>query len=313
MQLEWIKPEDVERLSWVSGRNKFADECSELPVDDVLKKYVYLSANDARYILDIVTKMHGDVFRGVGIELGAGVAIFSALLSRRPSVDRIYAVELVPSIVRKIQCYVVEKYGDIQKAIPTLGSFDELKVDDGVCDFIFEYDSLHHSFDLKTTLKEAYRVLRPGGVLVAIDRIQPNGMQDKLKKRLLNFEYDKQWLESNYYDSSVRLTREMNGEHEIRQFEWVEAFRDAGFSSVSISYITRPSAKLFFYSVATLMPDVIKRRTRYYILSSHSFFKVIQSLFRKEPKQSNVGKFIGCLDALESKQALIKGVIFAKK
>ena len=313
MQLEWIKQQDVERLSWVSGRNKFADECSGLPVDDVLKKYVYLSGNDAAYLLDVVTKLHGDVFRGVGIEVGAGVAIFSAILSKNPSVDRIYAVELVPSIVKKIQSRVFEKYGDIQKALPTLGSFDDLKLDDDACDFIVEYDSLHHSFDLAKTLKEAYRVLKPGGVLVAIDRIQPNGMHEKLRERLLNFEYSKEWLKSNHYDSSARLTREMNGEHEIRQIEWVNAFRDAGFSSVSVSHVTRPCAKLFFYSIATMIPDVIKRHTRYSILSSHSFPKIIQSLFRREPNKPNVGKFIGCLDALESKQALVKGIVFAKK
>ena len=313
MRLEWIEQKEVESLSWVSGRNKFADECNALPVDEILKKYLYLSANDAEYLLNTINKLHGEVFKGVGIELGAGVAIFSAILSKMSSIDRIYALKLVPGIVRKIQNRVFEKYGDTQKAIPTLGSFDDLKLDDGSCDFVVEYDSLHHSFDLLTSLKEAYRVLKPGGVLVAIDRIQPNGLHDKLKQRLLNFEYSKEWLESNHYDGSVRLTREMNGEHEIRESEWVDAFHNAGFSSVNISHLTRPGAKLSYYSIVTMMPDALKRHTRYSILSAHPFSNVIQSFFRREPKHSNVGKFIGCLDALESKQTLIKGVIFARK
>jgi SAM-dependent methyltransferase len=313
MQQEWIEQKDVERLSWVVGRNKFADECNTLPVEEILKKYVYLTANDVEHLVSIITKLHGDVFKGVGIELGAGVAIFSAILSKMSSVDRIYALELVPSIVRKIQNRVFEEYGNSHKAIATLGSFDDLKLDNASCDFIIEYDSLHHSFNLAATLKEAYRVLKPGGVLIAIDRIQSNSMHDRLKERLLNFEYGRKWLESNYYDPSVRLTREMNGEHEIRESEWVDAFRSAGFVSVSVSHLTRPSVKMFYYSILTMLPDVLKRRTRYSILSSHPFHRVMYSFFRRNPSHLNIGRFIGCLGALESKQALIKGVIFAKK
>lgn len=62
-----------------------------------------------------------------------------------------------------------------------------------------------------------------------------------------------------------------------------------------------------------MMPDVFKRHTRYSILSSHPFSKVLMSFFKREPSYANVGKFIGCLGALESRQALVKGVIFAKK
>lgn len=86
MQLQWIEQRELESLSWVSGRNKFADQCSALPVDEILKKYVYLSATDAEYLLNAIKKLHGEVFKGVGIELGAGVAIFSAILSKMSSV-----------------------------------------------------------------------------------------------------------------------------------------------------------------------------------------------------------------------------------
>lgn len=84
MQLEWIEQKEVESLSWVSGRNKFADECSALPVDEILKKYVYLSATDAEYLLNTIKKLHCEVFKGVGIELGAGWPSFRRSCRRCP-------------------------------------------------------------------------------------------------------------------------------------------------------------------------------------------------------------------------------------
>lgn len=313
MQLNWIDPKDVEQLSWVEGRNKFADECQHLTVDEILKKYVYLTENDVKYLISVVNQLHGDILNGIGVELGAGVAIFSAVLSCKPEVQKIYAVELVPRVVSELQPRVIEEYGDLKKAMPTLGSFDEMRLEDCSCDFIIEYDSLHHSFDLGLTLKEAYRVLRPGGVLVAIDRVQPDGLKNSLKQRLLQFEYGNAWLISNHYDPLKRLTREMNGEHEIRQSEWVEAFYKAGFSSVSVTHLTRLTKKMFAYSILTMLPDFIKRKTRYSILSSHVFTDVIRSFFIRNPKPENIGGYIGCLDKLESKQAMIKNLIFAIK
>jgi SAM-dependent methyltransferase len=313
MQLNWIDSKDVERLSWVEGRNKFADECQQLTVDEILKKYVYLTENDVKYLISVVNQLHGNILNGVGVELGAGVAIFSAVLSCKPEVQKIYAVELVPRVVSELQPRVIEEYGDLKKAMPTLGSFDEMKLEDGSCDFIIEYDSLHHSFDLGLTLKEAYRVLRPGGVLVAIDRVQPDGLNDSLKQRLLQFEYGNAWLIDNHYDPLKRLTREMNGEHEIRQSEWIDALYRAGFSRVSVTHLTRLTKKMFAYSILTMLPDFIKRKTRYSILSSHVFTDVIRSFFIRNPKPENIGGYIGCLDKLESKQAMIKNLIFAIK
>ena len=311
--LKWIKKSEVENLSWVAGRNKFANECRNLPVDQILKKYVYLSAKDVNFLIGIVCDLHGDVFRGVGIELGAGVAIFSAVLSKKKHIHKIYALELVPNIVEKIQCQVFKKYGNPSKLISTLGSFDKINLENESCNFIIEYDSLHHSFDLHTTLKEAYRVLKPGGVLVAIDRVQSNMMGENLKQRLLSYEYKKDWLVENNYDPSIKLTRAMNGEHEIREHEWIKSFERAGFSSIVATKLVRPSIKLYLYSILTMIPDVIKKRTRYSRLSSYPITKLIPIIFRKNAKKENVGKFIGCLDRMDCKSLMVKTLIFAVK
>lgn len=311
--LEWIKKTDVENLSWVAGRNKFADECCDFPVDEILKRYVYLSAKDVAQLIRIVEDFHGDIFKGVGVELGAGVGIFSAIVSQIKSVDKIYALELVPNIVKKIQKRVFKKYGNPAKLVSTLGSFDDIKLKTSSCDFIIEYDSLHHSFDLQKTLNEAYRILKPGGVLIAIDRVQSNMMGDHLKKRLLEYEYSEDWLIENNYDASIRLTREMNGEHEIRENEWIESFEKAGFCSVKVTKMVRPSFKLYLYSVLTMIPDLIKKRTRYSRLSSYPFTKIIPTIFIKNSKKENIGKFVGCLDVISCKSVMVKSLIFAVK
>lgn len=311
--LEWIQKNKVESLSWVSGRNKFADECDFLSVDEILKKYVYLSSKDVEVLIEIVKKLHGNVFKGIGLELGAGVGIFSALLSNGKLVDKVYALEIVPNLVAKIQKRVFKKYGKQNKLISTLGSFDDVRLEDNSCDFIFEYDSLHHSFDLNITLKEAYRVLKPGGVIIALDRVQSNLMNESLKSRLLKYQYTKEWLKENKYDENVFLSREMNGEHEIRENEWINYFEKSGFSSVSITHMVRPSPKLFFYSIITLLPDFIKRKTRYTRLSSYTFPNIITSLFRREPNKKNIGKFISCLNSIEANSVMIKSCIFAIK
>jgi ubiquinone/menaquinone biosynthesis C-methylase UbiE len=316
MQENWINPSDVENLDWVIGRNRLAENCSNMDIEEVLKKYlaiVYLSPKDVEHILTVIKKIHGNIFCGVGLELGAGVAIFASILSKEKLVEKVYGVELVPNVVRLIQPRVAKKYGDINKFIPTLGSFDEIRLGNESCNFIVEYDSFHHSFDLEKTLREAYRVLKPGGVVVAIDRIQHDGMCDDLKNRLLNYKYDEKWLVENNYSKDSNLTREMNGEHEIRESEWVEAFKVTGFSEVSVTFMARPSLKLYMYSLISMMPDFIKKKTRYKILSAHPFYKTINSFFIRQPKEGCPGGFIGCLGGIESRSVMVKGLIVARK
>ncbi len=313
MYRKWINEKKVRDLSWVSGRNSFAIEMSEKPIQKVLDKYVYLSPSDTAFLLSGIQKLHGNIFKGIGLELGAGVAIFSAVISKMLHNKKMYAIELVPDIVKKIQPKVFKRYGNSNKAISVLGSFDDIKLKDNSVDFIIEYDSLHHSFNLLITLKEANRVLKSGGVIIAIDRVQPNSLNKNLKNRLLNNKYSKEWLQSNHYETNQELTRSMNGEHEIRDCEWRKAFKMAGFKNVSITHFTRPNFKFFAYSFLAIIPDFIKKRTRYRILSAHPFYRVFESFFIRRPSPEQIGKYIGYLSSMKNKKIMSKNIIYAVK
>jgi ubiquinone/menaquinone biosynthesis C-methylase UbiE len=314
MFLSWIDESKLNNLPWVKGRNNFGAECNKLNPDEIIKKYVYISNQDVTTLMKWISRMHGNVFHGVGIELGAGVALFSSVLTRHyKKIDKIYAVELVPFIAKKIQKKIIKKYGDVKKVISVLGSFDDLRLKDNTCDFIIEYDSLHHSFNLKNTLKEAYRVLKPGGVLIAIDRVQPNTMHSGVKYRLLNKVYDKNFLNLHHYDQDSILTREKNGEHEYREKEWKLAFSEAGFKNFTLTHFTKTSFKYFFFSFLVLLPEFVISKTRYKYLSAYPIYKSFTSYLRREPSKENIGKFIGCLSNLKTLPATTKSIIFVQK
>ena len=72
----------------------------------------------------------------------------------------------MPEIVEMAQTSLIRIAGVQNRVIPVLGDFDNLKVEDESIDWIIEFDSLHHSFDLERTAKESYRVLKEGGFCV---------------------------------------------------------------------------------------------------------------------------------------------------
>ena len=91
--------------------------------------------------------------------------------------------------------------------------FDNLKVEDESIDWIIEFDSLHHSFDLERTAKESYRVLKDGGTLIAIDRAHWNTSRERMRS-LENEPYSQEFLLTRGWDPNTKITRADNGEHE---------------------------------------------------------------------------------------------------
>jgi SAM-dependent methyltransferase len=231
--LEWLSAEAISLDPAVANRNLFARKFArEESLDAILALWAGMSVAEAAHEFGAVFDALGiDSLAGRGIEIGAGLAPLAACAAGRfRKVESILAVELVPEVVRLLQRRVLraiagEAHARVQGVI---GSFDEMHVADGAMDFCLEFDALHHSNDLVKTLTEVARVLRPGGILVCVDRAHPDSLTEEQRQTMLNVEYPLAWKRTQGYPDAP-LTRRQNGEHEIRFAEWYRAFDAAGF------------------------------------------------------------------------------------
>jgi len=229
--LQWRLPSWIDSPV-VSNRDRFAEAFATKSVDEILKGYVGKSAEGMDTFFDEAFLAIGNAnLHGVGLELGAGVSIFSTYITRRfPKSEYIYAVEVVPKVVKVLQPKIIQALcsDDSKRILSVLGSFDDMEISDSSVDFCFEYASLHHSDDLLVTLLETSRVLKTGAPLIMIDRIHHNGVTDAQREFMLDVKYSSEWLAANGYDLGP-LNRRQNGEHEICRKEWVAKLEKAGF------------------------------------------------------------------------------------
>ncbi|MCG8462699.1 MAG: class I SAM-dependent methyltransferase [Holophagales bacterium] len=241
--LQWPIPAEEMESPALLNRNRFAQRFVEAPVARILDTYTKMNLAEARRLIATAERCClGARLRGRGIELGAGTALLSCALAVRSDVEQMTAVEYVPDMVRLIQPRVIEHcLGAAQrrKVIRANGSFDELGAEDASFDFAIEIGSLHHSNDLPRTMAEIHRVLRPGGVLLAFDRVQPDHMTDAEVEALLDREYSREFLERFGYPLDRPLTRRQNGEHEYRRWEWQAAIDAAGFHRTELHRLDR--------------------------------------------------------------------------
>jgi SAM-dependent methyltransferase len=232
--LHWPVPDALLQDPMIDCARGLARKYKDSSPDEILNIYVQYADKaevelEFRPLFDLLRPLR---FSGQGLELGAGVAIFSASLVRQfPEIQKIYAVEAVPEVVEWLQPKVVRHIApeSAERVQPVLGSFDDLQLSDCALDFAIELGSLHHSHDLDRTLRELARVVRKGGVVVALDRAHNDRLSDEQREFMLNVRYSPQWLEANGFPPQP-LTRRQNGEHEHRLGEWLSAFERAGFA-----------------------------------------------------------------------------------
>jgi len=230
--LEWEVEEGLLESPSVTNRNLFAKKFQNESADSILKKYAFFDAGEIEsfytQVFDLLPEMK---LSGVGVELGAGTAGFSSVTCKYfPNIDQIYALEVVPEVVKLLQPKTIYKIcgSSSAKIQSVIGSFNNIEFPDNSVDFCIEVESLHHSEDLAQTLVEAARVLKPGGYLLLLDRAHSNSLSEKQRKLMLNVEYSDTWKKENGYEM-VKLNRAKNGEHEIRLNEWEKTLFDSGF------------------------------------------------------------------------------------
>jgi SAM-dependent methyltransferase len=229
--LRWPIPEEFVSSPAVAYRNRFAVALSQRSVTKIVESFVYLSAGKMDRLVKIACRaVDAAPLRGIGLELGSGCGLLSAIIARQPQVEAMLAVEVCEEsagrLVPKVASSILN--GQREKVVPVVGSFDDLRLPADSIDFIVEIDSFHHSDDLVRTFGECHRVLKPGGRVLCLDRCHPNHISDAEVDEMLSQVYSKRFLTQNFYPPDVILTRRENGEHEYRLFEWENAFRAAG-------------------------------------------------------------------------------------
>jgi ubiquinone/menaquinone biosynthesis C-methylase UbiE len=278
--LYWLRPEDVEAEVYVHSRSFFSRyaEISALTdnqIEEVIyKEHIYISKQELREIIYATLEAFNFQPKGVGLELGAGCAAISVELAKDiKEIKKIFAVEIVPEIVEIAQTSLISIAGVQDKVIPVLGDFDNLKVDDESIDWIIEFDSLHHSFDLEKTAKESYRVLKEGGTLIAIDRAHWNTSRERMRS-LEKETYSKEFLLTRGWDSNKKITRADNGEHEHLVSDYQKHFLKAGFKSFQWKNLIAPEFSILKLSLISAIPWRLRASTKYRYIHMWPLWKV---------------------------------------
>lgn len=116
-----------------------------------------------------LTRKCGIQFQGRILEIGAGACWFSAALSRLPRVVEIVATDFSPRLLKDFAPRVFQLLNARADKITRVpADFHKLHFGDNRFHFVVCSAVLHHAVNMVTVLREARRVLRPGGKLVAI-------------------------------------------------------------------------------------------------------------------------------------------------
>lgn len=100
------------------------------------------------------------------VEIGAGTAFFSSAFLQHSTHAKIYACDVSDVMIEWMQGNIVQKYPNI---IPIRSEENSVALEDGIADLVFTIN-LHHELDNPDLIiKEAYRMLKPGGTLFIVD------------------------------------------------------------------------------------------------------------------------------------------------
>ncbi len=127
------------------------------------------SAKDLAALLPYLRKRFDLEFRGRILEIGAGGAWLSAELSKQPKVVEVIATDVRPEPLREQAPKVFRALNANAAKITRMpADFHQLDFPDNHFDFVVCSAVLQHAASVVQVLREAKRVLKPGGQFVAL-------------------------------------------------------------------------------------------------------------------------------------------------
>ncbi len=146
--------------------NRESDERFE---QDLHPDWLKLVQEELPRFVPFLQRECGVEFQGRILEIGSGAAWFSAEISKLPRVVEVMATDFSPRILKehapKVFALLKAKTAKITR-MPA--DFHQLGFPDNHFDFVVSSGALHDATNIVQVLREAKRVLKPGGSLVAI-------------------------------------------------------------------------------------------------------------------------------------------------
>lgn len=212
-------------------------------------------------------RLIGRKVEGVVADLGSGTGVCANILSLDDHISEVLAIEYSEKMVEYVMPRVFEQFhGNVKKIQRVVGDFNSIQVANDSIDLIVEIDSFHHAENLTISAKEAWRVLKPGGAIIAIDR----GWNDSTTTAELDGMLDRDFspeLKIKYGISlDKKFTRRDFGEHEYIFKTWEGVFHNAGFDTVLLfqeNYPHIPGINFFLTHFFGFESSILRASSKY--------------------------------------------------